>query len=82
MSQNEQGVLYPFRLSGSRMRRSAAELRRHGQVVDALILVRRAAEQEDTPSAWFALAQELRLLPLSHGEGPDFPGPPRAADHH
>lgn len=61
MSQNEQGVLYPFRLSGSRMRRSAAELRRHGQVVDALILVRRAAEQEDTPSAWFALAQELRL---------------------
>lgn len=61
MSQNEQGVLYPFRLSGSRMRRSAAELRRHGQALDALILVRRAAEQEDTPAAWLALAQELRL---------------------
>ena len=61
MSQNEQGVLYPFRLSGSRMRRSAAVLRRHGQVVDALTLVRRAAEQEDTPAAWLALAEELRL---------------------
>lgn len=61
MSQNEQGVLYPFRLSGSRMRRSAAYLRRHGQVVDALTLVRRAAEQEDTPAAWLALAEELRL---------------------
>lgn len=61
MIQNEQGVMYPFRLSGSRMRRSAAYFRRHGQVVDAMILVRRAAEQEDTPAAWLALAEELRL---------------------
>lgn len=61
MSCNEQGVLYPFRLSGSRMRQSAAKLRRHGQTLDALALVRRAAEQEDTPAAWLALAEELRL---------------------
>lgn len=60
MSQNEQGVLYPFRLSGSRMRQGALQLRRHGQTLDALALVRRAAEQDDTPSAWQALAAELR----------------------
>ena len=63
MSQNEQGMLYAFRLSGSRMRQSAAQLRRQGQALDALSLVRRAAEQEDTPAAWQALAAELR----SHG---------------
>lgn len=61
MSQNEQGMVYAFRLSGNRMRQSAANLRRHGQVLDALTLVRRAAEQEDTPAAWLALAEELRL---------------------
>ena len=61
MSQNEQGMLYPFRLSGSRMRRSAAQLRRQGNPLDALALVRRAAQQEDTPAAWHALAAELRL---------------------
>ena len=60
MSQNEQGMLYPFRLSGSRMRQSAVQLRRQGQVLDALSLVRRAAEQDDTPAAWQALAAELR----------------------
>lgn len=62
MNQNEQGVLYPFRLSGSRMRQSAVQLRRQGQVLDALALVRRAAEQDDTPSAWQAVAAELRLM--------------------
>ena len=60
MNQNEQGMLYPFRLSGSRMRQSAVKLRRQGQTVDALALVRRAAEQEDTPAAWQALAVEMR----------------------
>lgn len=62
MNQNEQGTLYPFRLSGSRMRQSANQLRRQGQALDALALVRRAAEQDDTPSAWQALAAELRQL--------------------
>ena len=61
MNQNEQGMVYAFRLSGSRMRQSAAKMRRHGQTLDALALVRRAAEQEDTPAAWLALAEELRL---------------------
>lgn len=60
MNQNEQGNVYAFRLSGSRMRQSAAQLRRQGQTVDALTLVRRAAQQDDTPAAWFALAGELR----------------------
>ena len=61
MTQNEQGMVYAFRLSGSRMRQSAQNLRRQGQIVDALALTRRAAEQEDTPSAWQALAAEMRL---------------------
>lgn len=60
MSQNEQAVLYPFRLTGSRMRHSAVQLRRQGQPLDALALVRRAAVQDDTPGAWQALAAELR----------------------
>lgn len=59
MNQNEQGVLYPFRLSGSRMRQGAVQLRRQGQMLDALSLVRRAAEQDDTPAAWQALASDL-----------------------
>lgn len=59
MSQNEQGVLYPFRLTGSRMRHSAQQLRRYGQALDAVALVRRAAEQDDTPAAWMALADEM-----------------------
>lgn len=60
MNQNEQGMLYPFRLSGVQLRRSAAQLHRQGRTVDALTLVRRAAEQDDTPSAWQALAEEYR----------------------
>lgn len=62
MSQNEQGMLYPFRLTGSRMRQSAVQLRRQGQVLDALALMRRAAEQDDTPAGWQALAAELRQM--------------------
>ena len=62
MSQNEQGVLYPFRLTGSRMRQSAVQLRRQGNVLDALALVRRAAEQDDTPAGWQTLAAELRQM--------------------
>lgn len=62
MNQNEQGVLYPFRLSGSRMRQGAVMLRRQGRALDALSLLWRAAEQDDTPAAWQALATELRAL--------------------
>ena len=62
MNQNEQGVLYPFRLSGSQMRQGAVTLRRQGRALDALSLLRRAAEQDDTPAAWQALAAELCSL--------------------
>ena len=59
MSQNELGRVYAFSLTGGRMRRSAEMMRRRGQTLDALALVRRAAEQDDTPAAWLALAAEL-----------------------
>lgn len=62
MKQNEQGALYPFCLSGSRMRQGAVMLRRQGRALDALSLLRRAAEQDDTPAAWYALAAELVSL--------------------
>lgn len=62
MNQIEQGVLYPFRLSGSRMRQGAVTLRRQGRTLDALSLLRLAAEQDDTPAAWHALAAELVSL--------------------
>lgn len=60
MNQNERGVLYPFRLTGSQLRRSAALMQRQGQHADALVLLRRAACQDDTPSAWQMLADSLR----------------------
>lgn len=60
MNQNEQGTLFPFRLSGSKMRQAAVRMRRQGQALDAVTLVRRAAEQDQTPAAWQALADELR----------------------
>lgn len=62
MNETNQGMVIPFGLSGSRMRRSAQEYRRRGQPLEALMLVRRAAQQEDTASAWQALATELRQL--------------------
>ncbi len=62
MSNTEQSMLYPFRLSPTRMRQSAVQLRRQGQVLEALSLIRRAAEQEDTPQAWLNVAAELRQL--------------------
>ncbi len=62
MSNTEQNMLYPFRLSGTRMRRSAVQLRRQGMPLDAVTLLRRAAEQEDTPQAWMTVAAELRQM--------------------
>lgn len=62
MNQSELGRVMPFALSGTRLRRSAQEYRRRGQVLEALSLVRRAAEQDDTAAAWQALAAELRQL--------------------
>lgn len=62
MKETNQGMVIPFGLSAGRMRRSAQEYRRRGQVLDALLLVRRAAEQEDSAAGWQALAAELRQL--------------------
>lgn len=62
MKETNQGMVIPFGLSAGRMRRSAQEYRRRGQVLDALALVRRAAEQEDSAAGWQALAAELRQL--------------------
>ncbi len=62
MNETNQGMLIPFSLASARMRRSAQEYRRHGQVLEALTLVRRAAEQEDSAAGWQALAAEMRQL--------------------
>lgn len=62
MKERDQGMVIPFELSGSRLRKSAQEYRRRGQVLEALSLMRRAAEQEDTAWGWQALAAELRQL--------------------
>ncbi len=62
MNEKQQGLVIPFRMSGSKMRSRAAEYRRQGQVLDAMTLMRRAAEQDDTAVAWQALATELRQL--------------------
>lgn len=62
MNENKQGMVIPFALSAGKMRRSAAAYRRHGQVLEALTLIRRAAEQEDTAEGWQLLAAELRQL--------------------
>lgn len=62
MSEREQGRVMPFGMSGARLRRSAQEYRRRGQVLEALSLVRRAAWQDDTASGWQALAAQLRQM--------------------
>lgn len=60
MKDVKQGMVIPFDLPASRMRRSAAEYRRHGQVHDALTLLRRAAIKDDSTNGWYQLAAELR----------------------
>lgn len=62
MKELERGRVMPFGMSGVRLRASAREYRRRGQVLEALSLVRRAAMQDDTAAAWQALAAELRQL--------------------
>ena len=62
MKETNQGMVIPFELSSGRMRRSAQEYRRRGQPLDALTLMRRAAEQEDSAAGWQALAAEMRQL--------------------
>ena len=56
------GQVVPFTLSAARLRRGANVYRKRGQHLEALELTRRAAREEDTPSGWLALAQQLRAL--------------------
>lgn len=62
MREQERGRVIPFGMSGMRLRRSAQEYRRCGQPLEALSLVRRAAQQDDTAAGWHALAVELKQL--------------------
>ena len=62
MSERNMGQVVPFRLSVGKMRRSAYEHRRKGHPMEAVELLRRAAQQEDTPAGWLHLAEELRRL--------------------
>ncbi|MBR3764004.1 MAG: hypothetical protein IKK57_05565 [Clostridia bacterium] len=62
MKEREQVRVMPFGMSGARLRASARDYRRRGQVLEALSLVRRAAWQDDTAASWQALAAELRQL--------------------
>ena len=62
MKQSEMGRVMPFGMSGMQLRRSAQQYRRWGQTLEALSLVRRAAEQDDTAAAWQAVAAELRQM--------------------
>lgn len=60
MTEKNFGQVVPFTLSAARLRRGASVYRKRGQHVEALELTRRAAQEEDTPSGWLALAQQLR----------------------
>ena len=62
MSERKLGQVVPFTLSAGRMRRGAQEYRRRGQQVEAAELLRRAAEQEDSPLGWLHLAEQLRHM--------------------
>ncbi|MGN0779825.1 MAG: tetratricopeptide repeat protein [Aristaeellaceae bacterium] len=56
------GKLVPFAPQASRMRRVADTCRRQGRMEDALVLLRRAAEQEDTVAGWLPVARQLRQM--------------------
>ena len=62
MKECEQSRVVPFRMSGVRLRATARDYRRRGQVLEAVSLVRRAAMQDDTAASWQALAAELRQM--------------------
>lgn len=62
MRQEHQGMVIPFRVTASRARRSAAEYRRHGQPLEALVLLRRAAAEENSAAGWLQLGEELWQL--------------------
>ena len=58
----QSGKVLPFGLSAWRLRRGADRQRQRGRSEDAVALLRRAAEQENSPAGWIALAAQLRTL--------------------
>lgn len=62
MSERQMGQVVPFSLSAGKIRKGAYELRRKGRLVEAVELLRRAAQQDDSPAGWLHLAEELRRL--------------------
>ncbi|MGN1019032.1 MAG: tetratricopeptide repeat protein, partial [Aristaeellaceae bacterium] len=62
MSKETHGKVVPFALPAYRLRRSADDYRRRGRMEDALVLLRRAAVQEDSAVGWLHLARQLRQM--------------------
>lgn len=62
MSERNMGQVVPFQVNAARLRRSAEDCRRRGQQAEALVLLRRAAQQEDTAAGWLRLAEEYEHL--------------------
>ena len=62
MSKQTLGKVVPFALPAYRLRRSADDYRRRGRMEDAVVLLRRAAVQEDTAPGWLHLARQLRQM--------------------
>lgn len=62
MTERNRGQVVPFALSPMRMRSGAADYLRQGRPVEAVELLRRAAQQDDRPEGWLRLAQQLRAL--------------------
>lgn len=56
------GKVLPFELSAWRLRRGADRRRRLGRPQDAVALLRRAAQADDTPAGWISLAAQLRAV--------------------
>ena len=62
MSKQTLGKVVPFALPAYRLRRSADDCRRRGRMEDAVVLLRRAAVQEDSAVGWLRLAQQLKQM--------------------
>ena len=62
MTERNRGQVVPFALSPLKMRSGAAEHIKRGRPVEAVELLRRAAQEDDRPEGWLRLAQQLRGL--------------------
>ena len=62
MTGSNRGRVVPFALSPMRMRAGAMQRVKQGQPVEAVTLLRRAAERDDRPEGWLQLARQLRTM--------------------